>query len=176
MTNTVKSGAMNKTLSIKHIDTTLIRGLCADAAESHRQRVTFLLHDGLADPVQRFLNVMQPGTYVRPHRHDDPAKWELTVLLSGRMVMLILEADGIVRERIELDAAGPERGLELPPRAWHTSAVLAPNTVLLEIKPGPYDPLTDKDFATWAPAEGQTECTAFERKFRTAQPGDKLAG
>ena len=161
---------------ITHLNNALIEGLCSQATRASRQRINFNLHESATDPVQRFLNVMQPGTYVRPHRHDGPAKWELTVLLSGRMAMLILEADGTVRERIELDAAGPERGLELPPRAWHTSAVLAPNTVLLEIKPGPYDPLTDKDFATWAPAEGQTECTAFERKFRTAQPGDKLAG
>lgn len=160
---------------VKRLSKVLINSLCAQATASPRQRTTFNLHESLADPVQRFLNIMQPGTYVRPHRHDDPTKWELTVALSGRVVVLVLEPDGVVRERIELDAMGPEYGLELPAGSWHTCAALTPDTVLLEIKRGPYDAVTDKDFANWAPLEGEAECPAFERRFRTAQPGDCLS-
>jgi len=31
---------------------------------------------------------------------------------------------------------------------------LAPDTVILEIKKGPYSAMSDKDFASWAPEEG----------------------
>jgi len=36
----------------------------------------------------------------------------------------------------------------------------------LELKPGPYEPLTDKDFAPWAPEEECATCPAFEQWFR----------
>ena len=160
---------------VKRLNRVLINSLCVQAAASPRQRAAFNLHESSADPVQRFLNVMQPGTYVRPHRHAGPTKWELTVVLSGRVVVLLLEPDGVVRERIELDASGPERGVELPPGVWHTCAALSPAAVLLEIKRGPYNAQTDKDFAAWAPPEGETECANFELRFRAAQPGDRLA-
>lgn len=161
---------------VKHLGKVLLNSLLAQATASPRRRTAFNLHESPTDPVQRFLNVMQPGTYVRPHRHDDPTKWELTVALSGRIAVLILQPDGVVLERIELDAAGPEYGIELPAGTWHTCAALSPDAVLLEIKQGPYDASTDKDFAAWAPAEGQPECVAFEQLFRKAQPGDRLSG
>lgn len=160
---------------LKRLGSDLISSLCGHATTSPRRRSAFNLHESVTDPVQRFLNVMQPGTYVRPHRHDDPTKWELTVVLSGRVAILLLDAQGTVLERIELDGSGPERGVELPAGAWHTCAALSADSVLLEIKRGPYNAQTDKDFARWAPAEGEAECAAFERRFRTAQPGDCLA-
>ena len=118
---------------------------------------------------------MQPGTYVRPHRHDDPEKWELTVILSGKLVIVVTDGVGRVTERIDLDANGPVRGVELPAGTWHTSAVAARDTVILEVKSGPYDVKTDKHFAEWAPAEGSVECIAFEQNILQAQPGDTLA-
>jgi cupin fold WbuC family metalloprotein len=160
---------------VKRLDNLLINRLCTEASASQRQRTAFNLHESTSDPVQRFLNVMQPGTYVRPHRHDDPAKWELTIILSGSLVILVTDKAGVVTERLELDAEGPVRGVELPAGTWHTSSALAPDTVILEIKRGPYDVKTDKDFATWAPPEGSPECVEFEFKIRNAHPGDLLA-
>lgn len=159
---------------IKRLNRDLVKNLCERAAESPRLRANFNFHDLLSDPVQRFLNVMQPGTYVRPHRHSDPAKWEMTVALSGRAVMLILDANGAVSERIELDATGPDYGIEIPAGVWHTGAALAADTVLLEIKPGPYEPTFDKDFASWAPPEGSAECGNFVHCYCVARPGDLL--
>lgn len=166
----------NQPPSFKYLNQALFDDLCGQAAASVRRRANFNLHDSAADPVQRFLNVMQPGTYVRPHRHNDPDKWELTIVLSGRVVVLLLEPDGmVVHKRIELDASGPERGIELPAGVWHTCAALSPDAVLLEIKRGPYNARSDKDFAVWAPAEGDSECADYERRFRDAQPGESLS-
>lgn len=164
-----------QTPAIKYLDDPLIKALSARADAADRRRVVHRFHDALSDPVQRFLNVMQPGSYVRPHRHDDPAKWEMIVVLAGRLAFLVTSADGIVLQRIELDAMGPVRGIEVPAGVWHTSAVLAPDTALLEIKRGPYQQSADKDFADWAPAEGDAACDRYERLFRAAMPGDRLA-
>ncbi len=45
--------------------------------------------------------------------------------------------------------------------AWHSLVALAPNTVLFEVKPGPYRPTGENDFATWAPKEGAPGADAF---------------
>lgn len=161
--------------TIKHINDALLEGLYEEADRSRRKRTNFNLHESLDDPVQRFLNVMQPGTYVRPHRHKNPVKWELTVALRGRAAVLVLKPDGTVCERIELDAMGPHLGVEIPAWTWHTYAALAPGTVLLEVKRGPYTADGDKDFAAWAPQEGEAGSAAFERRIRSAQPGDSLS-
>ena len=47
------------------IDTDLLAKVCAAAAASPRLRSNHNLHC-LGDLVQRFLNALQPGTYVRP--------------------------------------------------------------------------------------------------------------
>jgi cupin fold WbuC family metalloprotein len=150
-----------------------LRALSSEAAATPRRRKNLNLHAELADPIQRLCNAFEPGTYVRPHRHAQGGCWELLVALSGTAVVLSFEEDGTVRERVELAAAGPTRGLELPAGAWHTLAALEPGTVLFEVKPGPYAPLADKDFAAWAPVEGDPRCAAFERWYCAARPGDR---
>jgi hypothetical protein len=44
-------------------------------------------------------------------------------------------------------------GVELSPRTWHTVVALNEQSVLLEIKAGPFDPKAAKEFAPWAPEE-----------------------
>ena len=44
--------------------------------------------------------------------------------------------------------------VEIAGGVWHTLLALAPDTMLFEVKPGPYAPLSDKHFAPWAPREG----------------------
>jgi cupin fold WbuC family metalloprotein len=149
-----------------------IRELSAEAATLPRRRKNLNLHAELADPIQRLCNAFEPGTYVRPHRHPDANRWELFVALTGSVVVLTFEDNGTVRERVTLSAAGPGIAVEIPAGTWHTLAADAAGTVLFEVKPGPYEPLTDKDFALWAPAEGDPRCAAFERWYREARPGD----
>ena len=57
------------TSAVIPIDTDLLAAVCEAAAASPRLRSNHNLH-GLGDLVQRFLNALQPGTYVRPHRLD----------------------------------------------------------------------------------------------------------
>ena len=54
------------------------------AQQSPRQRANCNLHPQLDDPIQRLAIAMEPGTYVRPHRH--PHTWELLYPLRGRFL------------------------------------------------------------------------------------------
>jgi cupin fold WbuC family metalloprotein len=150
----------------------LVDALAARATASPRRRMNHNLHPTLADPIQRLLNAFEPGTYVRPHRHPQPGRWELFLCLRGRVAVLTFAADGAVRERVVLEAGGPTLAVEIPPGVCHSLASLAPGTVLFELKPGPYVALADKDFAAWAPAEGEPACAAFARWLESAAPGD----
>jgi len=145
--------------------------LAAEAQAAPRRRKNRNLHTRLDDPVQRLLNALEPGTYVRPHRHEAPAKWELLTILSGRAVLLILSDDGVVQQRVELGDATPV--VEIPPATWHTLAALEPETVLLEVKPGPYVPTAPSDFAAWAPEEGSAAAADLECWCRDARVGER---
>ncbi|MEW6337815.1 MAG: WbuC family cupin fold metalloprotein [Acidobacteriota bacterium] len=124
-----------------------------------RGRANHNLHRSLDDPVQRFVNVLQPGSYVRPHRHDLP-RWEVFLLLEGEAGALSFDDAGAVIEHATLRRGGA-RAVEFPAGAWHTVLALRPDTVMFEIKPGPYRPIADKDFAAWTPREGTDEARAL---------------
>lgn len=157
---------------MKIIAEEMLRALSTEAAASARLRRNLNLHPVLEDPVQRFCNAMEPGTYVRPHRHREMDKWELFLALSGSVVVLSFDDTGKVIQRVELSARGPILGIEIPENTWHTLVSLEAGTVLFECKRGPYSPLTDKDFASWAPAEGDAETTVFVDWFCKAAVGN----
>ncbi len=163
-------------MGMTRIDAAGLEELSSSAREGGRLRANRNLHPDLGDPVQRMLNAFEPGTYVRPHRHLEPPKWELFLALSGAAVCLTFDDTGTVTERCEIRAGGPVIGLEIPAGAWHSVAALGPGTVLFELKPGPYSPLADKDFAPWAPAEGDTGAGALERWLREAGEGTAWPG
>jgi hypothetical protein len=85
--------------------------------------------------------------------------------------MLIFSEEGKVMEKTELRYGGPAIGAEIPPGVWHTLAASSPGTILMELKPGPYIPLSEKDFAYWAPVENSDSCSQFEEWFRKAEVG-----
>jgi len=148
--------------------------LVVAAQNAARRRKNLNLHPTLADPVQRLLNAFEPGTYVRPHRHGDPGKWEFFAILHGRALVLAFDAAGCVQERHELAPAGAVQVIEIPAGTWHTLAALESGTVLLEVKPGPYTPAGPQDFASWAPPEGTDAAVTLERWFHTARVGDRV--
>jgi cupin fold WbuC family metalloprotein len=64
-------------------------------------------------------------------------------------------------------------GIDIAPGVWHSMAVLSPEAVCYEVKPGPYVATNDKDFAPWAPREGEPGAAAYlERLLATVDPRD----
>ncbi len=160
---------------MKLLDNSLCEEMHAKAVVSPRKRVHHNLHSDLDDPVQRLAVVMEPGTYIRPHRHTRPEKWELFVALRGAATVFIFADDGRVLKRQEIGAAGPCQAIEIPAKAWHTLVINEPATFLLEVKPGPYAPLPESDFASWAPSEGVPEAGVLESWLHGAKVGAQAA-
>lgn len=157
---------------MKLVDHALFTSLCQTATESARKRAHFTLHPDSGDPVQRLCVAIDPGSYIRPHRHAEKGKWELFIVLQGAAVILLFDASGVVTQRLELNSNGPTHAAEIPENSWHTLAALKHGTLLMEVKPGPYAPLAEHDFAAWAPAEGTEQAVLFENFFRNARKGD----
>jgi cupin fold WbuC family metalloprotein len=157
---------------LKSITDRVLDELTARASASPRKRANHNLHVRLDDPVQRLLNAIEPGTYIRPQRHAEPATFETVYLVRGAAVLLLFDDGGIVRERVELAADGPVRGVEVPPATWHAIASLKPGTIFFEVKLGPYAPPQGPDVASWAPAEGESNVPRFTSWYLSARVGD----
>jgi cupin fold WbuC family metalloprotein len=157
---------------MKQIDNALLDSLIAQAKASPRQRAHFNLHPELNDAVQRLCIAMEPGTYVRPHRHADPETWEVLIILRGSLVLNIFDDKGKVVERTVLKAGGPITAVEFPRSTWHAPASLETGTVVFEIKQGPYRPIAENNLAAWAPAEGAPATAIFLEWYGRAKVGD----
>ena len=140
--------------------------LTGQAAAAPRKRSHLLLHAGPDDQVQRLIIAAQPGTYVRPHQHG--SQWEMLILQSGCMDIVTFDADGTVLSRITLSRTSPI--VQIPCLVWHTSVVREPDTIVVEIKPGPYAP---NRFAQWAPEEGSERAGPFLRWVTSAECGQR---
>jgi cupin fold WbuC family metalloprotein len=138
--------------------------LTAQSAAAPRKRSHLLLHAGPDDQVQRLVIAAQLGTYVRPHQHE--AQWEMLALQNGCMDIVMFDEDATVLGRITLDRAAPI--VQIPRLVWHTSVVREPDTIVVEIKPGPYVP---NRFAGWAPEEGSERTGSFLRWVTSAETG-----
>ncbi len=138
----------------------LERALAASRG-SPRKRIILPFHRTLDDPLHRMLNAIQPGSYVHPHRHLSPPKSEAWIVLRGKLLFVSFEDDGRVEQTAVLAPSGVHFGVDLIPGRYHTIVALEPDTVIYEVKSGPYTQATDKAFAPWAPAEGTPEADVY---------------
>jgi cupin fold WbuC family metalloprotein len=127
--------------------------------ESPRKRMIIPVQRNQDASVQRLLNFLQPGTYIRPHRHPLPHATESICLLEGHLEILIFHPGGKIKERHHLTPQSPL--IDIEPGIWHGMIVKAPDTLIFEVKQGPYDPKTDKDFAAWSPLEDAPEAELY---------------
>ena len=132
---------------------------------SDRKRSMFNLHTDFNDSIQRMVNVLQPTTYLCPHKHVDPEKFEVFAIIQGELLVLMFDDEGEIINHIILSAALGNYIAELPPAIYHTIIPLSVNTAVLEFKEGPYAPLSDKNFAPWAPKEGEEGTLEFNKKI-----------
>lgn len=135
------------------IGTNLVRQAIDGSRRSPRKRIILPLHKGPDSALHRMLNAVQPYSYIQPHRHLAPPKAESILVLQGAILSFIFSPTGTVREVRVLAAGSDEFGVDSEPGVYHSFVALLPDTVLFEVKPGPYEPCSDKDFAPWAPPE-----------------------
>jgi cupin fold WbuC family metalloprotein len=133
----------------------------AYSRQSPRLRVIQPFHRSERETLHRMFNAVQPGSYIRPHRHLQPPKAEAWIVLQGAVAFFTFDDDGATREIVGLSRDGEAFGVDLSPGVYHTFIALEPDTVIFEVKDGPYVAATDKSFAPWAPAEGAPEAAAY---------------
>ena len=156
-------------MSIKLLGIEVLESLIAAAKQSPRGRQHLNLHENHSDKAQRLLNAIGTESYIRPHRHFLDPKPELLVAISGVLSLLVFNDAGEIEEITRL---GPEPNksscfaVELSPADWHTVIAHTPDAVILEIKPGPFDPFTAKEYAPWAPEENSLEAMVYFSRLR----------
>ena len=143
------------------INDELIAPITLKANASPRRRMNYNFHPQLDDPLQRMLNCLEPGTYIQPHKHENPDKCEAFILLKGKVLVVEFDNDGQVTSHALLEAETGTYGAEIAPRIYHCIIALESGSVVYEVKNGPYSPLDDKNFASWAPKEGENGCQAY---------------
>jgi cupin fold WbuC family metalloprotein len=147
------------------INQKLLDQVSAEAKAKERQRQNFNFHICAEDTLHRMLNAVEPGSYVCPHLHANPDKREAFIILQGKMLVVLFDKQGNITEHTILHRASGNFGIEIPPDTYHTIVALEPNTVVYEVKDGPYLVSTDKGFAPWAPIEGSSECQLYLSKL-----------
>ena len=135
----------------------ILDDLTAKAKESPRLRMNLDLRDSAKDGSQRMLNAIEPGSPLPIHRHRKTS--ETVVCLRGRLVEEFydefsrpsgnerpkVERERTCTETIELSPNGPVVALNIPAGQWHTLRALESGTVILEMKNGAYEPISDVD-------------------------------
>lgn len=142
--------------------------LSEKARLSPRKRKNFNFHKHMDDTLQRMLHAMHIGTYVQPHKHENPDKREVFIILRGKVALVEFNDKGIPVNHTILDTKNGNFAVEIPPRTWHSLICLEDNSVVYEVKDGPYSPADDKYFAVWAPKEGEKACVSYLENLTTS--------
>ena len=122
----------------------ILDDLTAKAKVSPRLRMNMDLRDSEEETSQRMLNAIEPGSPLPIHRHQNTS--ETVVCLRGRLVEEFYDdLERTCTERIELSPNGPIVALNIPAGQWHTVQALESGTVILEMKNGKYEPISDVD-------------------------------
>jgi cupin fold WbuC family metalloprotein len=129
--------------------------------QSPRKRIIWPLHKSDSSTLHRMFNVLQPDTYIRAHWHRHPPKDESLIVLQGAICTFIFDDVGHIQQQALLRADSDAFGIDIAAGICHSFVVLETDTVIFEVKPGPYNPQSDKDFAEWAPTEDSAQAKAF---------------
>lgn len=135
----------------------LLEVVTQKAHSALRRRMNHNFHDHPSARIQRMLNAMEPGTYIRPHKHENPDKLEVFLCLKGSFAVVIFNNEGEITDTEILNPLEGRYGVEIEPRTWHSLIALEEGSVAYEVKDGPYDAANDKMFAEWSPEEESAE-------------------
>ncbi|MBU2510257.1 WbuC family cupin fold metalloprotein [bacterium] len=148
------------------INQSLLSSVVLKAKASPRKRVNHNFHQ-YQDPVQRFLNGIEPDSYIQPHRHIDPPKDEIFLVLKGRGAVVIFDDFGNLTEIHPLDISKGYWGIDIPGGVYHTIVSMEKESIFYEVKQGPYDPDTAKSFAPWSPEENSQNAVEYLENLKS---------
>ena len=142
------------------IDNLTLDAITAAARQAPRLRKNHNLHASNASACHRLFNALEPGTYIRPHRHLDPEKDETFVLVRGSLGVVTFDETGAVTGSCLLRPLD-KMAADVPYGVYHTAVCLESGTIFFEAKAGPYLPLTAEEGAGFAPEEGSAQAATY---------------
>lgn len=130
-----------------------------------RLRTNYNFHKESDDLLQRMLNVMSKNTYIQPHKHENPDKREVFIIVQGTVAVVEFNSAGKIIDSVILNSGKENYVAEIPAKTWHTIICIDETSVVYELKDGPYNPYDDKQFANWAPKEGDIDCKTYNESI-----------
>ncbi|SFU72281.1 cupin fold metalloprotein, WbuC family [Pustulibacterium marinum] len=149
------------TSDLTYITSQIVEDATQMSQESPRKRIIYPFHKKDEDTLHRMFNVVQPKTYIVPHYHLNEQKSESIIVLKGGIRFITFYDDGKIKSYQNVYAGSNVFGVDLEPSVIHTFLVLEPDTVIFEVKPGPYVKSTDKSFMDWAPKEDDLDAEEY---------------
>lgn len=135
-----------------------------------RNRAPIHLHDSLKEIPQRFVNCLNPYSYIRPHMHTAKEQWELMCWVCGNITVVFFDEVGRITKKILMNENNV-RVLEVPPGQNHT-LITTEKSAYLEIRNCKYHPSADRIYAAWSPAEGDEAVDGYQKQLLSAKVGD----
>ena len=157
---------------VKVVTQTDIDNALYEASSLSRARKPILIHDSFENVPQRFINCLNTNSYVRPHMHNLPEQWELMSWLSGDLVAVFFDENGVVTNKILMNKDNT-KVIEIPALCYH-SFVAIKHGSYLEIRNCKYQPKIDRVYAAWSPEEDSTLATSYQSKLLTTKVGESL--
>ncbi len=147
------------------INDDLLLALTEKAKANPRKRMNHNFHYELDDPIQRFLNALEPDTFLPPHRHLNPSKEEIFLVLKGKLVLIEFDDEGKITSHMIIEPRNGTYGGEVSCGTWHTLISLESGTVIYEIKKGPFEPIAETDLAPWVPQNSLSESIRYQQSL-----------
>ena len=140
----------------QYIDVALMDSVAVEARLSPRLRKNHNFHHSEDEPVNRLINVMHRGPYLPVHRHSRPDRSESCIVLRGRVGVTFYDDEGNLTDSRLVGPSCDCVGYDIDAGVWHGLVVLEDDTVLFEVKQGPYAPISAENIASWSPAADDT--------------------
>ena len=74
------------------IPSSIIRQIVEESRESSRKRAWYMARSASVEVPMVAFNVMQPGTYVRPHFHPERGGKEIMIPLQGKIKAVLFDS------------------------------------------------------------------------------------
>lgn len=148
---------------MQFVDKKLVERLYTEAESSERLRAFHRFHDP-NDMLNRLLIAGVSGSYVAPHRHAD--KFEAFSHVEGAVIVAEFDDNGALTNAYDLSIVPY---VELTAGTWHTLVYTSERWAVMEfgLWKDVYDP-SDKEFAPWAPQEGDVAAPAYSEQLSRA--------
>jgi cupin fold WbuC family metalloprotein len=117
-----------------------------------KRRVRINAHPGSDDQLHEMIIAIEPGSYIRPHKH--PGKSEAFHVIEGEVDIVVFSEEGNIDRIVSLAAKGGRHPFyyRMSTAHFHTLIIRSDLLVVHEITNGPFVP-TGTVYAAFAPQE-----------------------